>query len=134
MQTVTSQLLELEEQQAAAFNNGDLDSLLEYFYPDFVGFSSTKHERIAGLQALKQTFQYYLEEADQMEYHYSEPTVQVFGDTAITTFYWTVTLTSNGHTQEVKGRGSHVYSKIDDQWKIVHEHFSRAHHHVEKES
>lgn len=132
MQTVTPQLIDLEERQAEAFNSGKVNKLLDFFYPDIVGFSSTKYERISGLDAMQATFDFYLHEADKMEYHLSEPTVQAFGDTAITTFYWTVNLTQNGHSQEIKGRGSHVYAKMDGEWKIVHEHFSRAHHHVEK--
>ena len=130
MKTVTLQLLQLEEQQAASFNNGDINGLLNYFYPDIVGFSSTKHERISGHQAMRETFEFYLHQADEMEYEFSEPTVQVFGETAITTFYWKVRLTTGGHSQEVKGRGSHVYAHVDGEWKIVHEHFSRAHHHA----
>ena len=132
MKTITPIIIDLEEAQAKAFNAGDIDKLLEFFSPDFVGFSSTRHERIAGQQALRETFEYYLHQADKMEYSISEPTVQVFNDTAIITFYWVVKLTKDGETQEIKGRGSHVYARTNGDWKVVHEHFSRAHHHVER--
>lgn len=132
METITPQIIELEEAQVKAFNEGNINKIIEFFYPDIVGFSSTKHDRIAGLQALRETFEFYLKEAEKIDYQIFEPTVQVFGETAVITFYWQVKLTKGSHTQNIKGRGSHVYAKVDSQWKIVHEHFSRTHHHVEK--
>jgi len=132
MKPVSPQIIDLEEKQVVAFNEGNIDEILNFFYPDIVGFSSTKHERISGLQAMRETFEYYLHGAEKMEYSISEPTVQVFGDTAIMTFYWLVTLIDGEKKQEVRGRGSHVYARVNDDWKIVHEHFSRAHHAYEK--
>ena len=132
MKPISPEIIELEEKQVAAFNEGNIDKILEFFYPDIVGFSSTKHGRISGLQAMRETFEYYLHEAEKIEYSISEPTVQVFGDSAILTYYWFVKLIDGNKKQEIKGRGSHVYARIDGNWKIVHEHFSRAHHAYEK--
>jgi len=132
MKAVAPEIIELEESHVEAFNAGDLERLLEFFDPEVVGFSSTRHSRIAGTDAMRKTFEYYLHDAEKMTFSISEPTVQVFAETAIITFYWTVTLHQEGKEQEIKGRGSHVYARRDSQWKIVHEHFSRAHHHVEK--
>jgi len=132
MKPISPEIIDLEEKQVKAFNQGHVDELLDFFYPDIVGFSSTKHERISGLQAMRETFEYYLHEAEKLEYHISEPTVQVFGETAILTYYWLVKLIDGTKAQEVKGRGSHVYVRLNGSWKIVHEHFSRAHHAYEK--
>ena len=132
MKPLIPEIIDLEEKQVAAFNSGNIDEILNFFYPDIVGFSSTKHERISGLQAMRETFEYYLHEAEKIEYSISEPTVQVFGETAILTYYWLVTLINGSKKQDVKGRGSHVYTRVDGGWNIVHEHFSRAHHAYEK--
>jgi ketosteroid isomerase-like protein len=132
MKPISPEILDLEEKQVAAFNRGDIDEILKFFYADIVGFSSTKYERISGLQSMRETFEYYLDEAEKIEYSISEPTVQVFGETAILTYYWLVTLINGAKKQEVKGRGSHVYVRVNGEWKIVHEHFSRAHHAYEK--
>jgi len=130
MNETVANILGLEEAQAKAFNEGRVADILDFFHPDFVGFSSTKHDRITGLQALRETFEYYLHSADKIEYHISDPAVHLYGDMAIVTFYWVVALHSKANVQEIKGRGSHVYVQQNDAWKIVHEHFSRAHHHV----
>ncbi len=128
------ELLRLEEEQAAAFNRRDVAAALASFSPEIVGFSSTRHERVRGLEALRETFEYYLRQAERVEYQISEPLIQQFGDTAIVSFYWTVALSDGVHRREIHGRGTHVFHQEEGHWRIVHEHFSRAHHRPEKET
>jgi ketosteroid isomerase-like protein len=132
VEDIKSLILSLEQQQVEAFNSGDIDKILSFFNPDIVGFSSTKHDRFVGLEGLSGTFEYYLQKTTKLEYSISDPSVQVFGDTAILSFYWLVAMTFGKTRREVQGRGSHVYRKESGEWKIVHEHFSRAHHAYEK--
>lgn len=133
MSDLERELLRLEEEQVAAFNRRDIAAALASFSPHVVGFSSTRHERLSGWEALRETFEYYLRQAEVVRYQISEPLVQTLGDTAIMSFYWTVTLQDGEHRREIQGRGTHVFHQEDGQWKIVHEHFSRAHHRPEKE-
>jgi ketosteroid isomerase-like protein len=128
MSKVERAILEIEKKQAAAFNQGDLKTVLDLFDKNIVCFSSTQHERVTGRVGLRRTFEYYLKEADKVQYRISEPLVQIYGDTAITSFYWTVTLSSGSNRRKFEGRGSHVLVNQNGDWKIVHEHFSRAHH------
>src|SRR5260370_352594 len=86
--------------------------------------SSTKHERIRGLGALRKTFDYYLKKAPKLAYHMEQPHVSVNGGMAVATFYWSVQL---GGRHKIHGRGTHVFAKQGKEWKVVHEHFSRAH-------
>lgn len=132
MEDIKDLILSLEQQQVEAFNKGDVDEILSFFNTDIVGFSSTKHDRFAGLEGLRGTFEYYLQKTTKLEYSISDPSVQVLGDTAILSFYWLVVMTFGKTRREVQGRGSHVYRKENGDWKIVHEHFSRAHHAYEK--
>lgn len=127
MEQIKKQLITIEEEMATAFNKGDVDNILYYFDQDLIGFSSTIHERLGGLEELRKTFEYYLNQSEKMEVNITSPVVQVFGDTAVVSFYWVVALMSNSNRREINGRGSHFYIKKSDQWKIVHEHFSRAH-------
>lgn len=128
MSKIERAILAIEKKQAAAFNQGDLKTVLDMFDKHIVCFSSTQHERVTGRAGLRRTFDYYLKEADKVQYRIIEPVVQVYGDTAITSFYWTVTLTSGTKRHKIEGRGSHVLVNEKGTWKIVHEHFSRAHH------
>jgi len=121
---IQQQILRLEREQAAAVNRGDIRGATKMFDKGFVGFSSTRHERIRGLTALAKTFQFYLQRAPKMTYRIEQPRVHVSGDTAVATFYWTVGL---GAGRRVRGRGTHVFARKGRDWRVVHEHFSRAH-------
>lgn len=118
------EILRLERQEERDFNQRRLARCLKLFDPGFIGFSSTRHPRIAGLRALKKTFEYYLRQSPTMRYRMSQPRVQIFDGSAVASFYWTVTL---GPRRQVRGRGSHVFIRKGKTWRIVHEHFSRAH-------
>jgi ketosteroid isomerase-like protein len=114
----------MEHQQAHAINRGDIRGATKMFDRDFVGFSSTQHKRIRGLRALARTFRYYLRHAPDMKYSIAQPHVHVSGTTAVATFYWNVVL---GGGRKVHGRGTHVFARKGREWRVVHEHFSRAH-------
>jgi len=88
----------------------------------FVGFSSTRHERIRGLDALAKTFEYYLTGAPSMTYRIQRPHVQVSSGVAVATFFWTVVL---GRGHPILGRGTHVFVRKQKNWRVIHEHFSR---------
>ena len=122
--TAGQQILQLERAQARAINHGDLRGALQMFDRRFVGFSGTQHKRIRGLAALRKTFVYYWKRAPKLVYHIEQPHVYVNGATAVATFYWTVQL---GRGRKIHGRGTHVFTKQGKNWRVVHEHFSRAH-------
>ncbi len=124
MTTAQREILRRERRQVKDFNRRRLQALLEQFAPGFVGFSSTRHARITGRAALKKTFQHYLRQSPRVRYSIAQLRVQVFGGTAVASFYWTVTL---GRRRKVRGRGTHVFVKKAGRWQILHEHFSRAH-------
>lgn len=128
MEEIARQLIEMEEQAARAFNRRDLDRILEFFDPEsFEGFSSTRYERIHGLKELRKTFEFYLSEAESVEYGISKPMVNVFGGSAVVTFYWQVKLRGKKIKQNIHGRGTHVYIQEQGRWRVVHEHYSKSH-------
>jgi len=120
---IRQQILRAEREQIRAINRGNVRNALRMFHKDFVGFSSTRHERIRGLRALEKTFHYYLKRAPKMTYRIEQPHIHAAGATAVATFYWTVGL---GKGRSVRGRGTHVFVRAGKNWRIVHEHFSRA--------
>lgn len=127
MQDILNQLVGIEQKCAEAFNKKNVSQILDFFDAKISGFSSTEHDRFTGKDELKKTFEYYLSEAESVTYEVMDPQVSQFEDIAILSFYWRVTLRSGSKRLEVPGRGTHVFHKLNDQWKIVHEHFSRAH-------
>lgn len=127
MSEILDELMKVERECSEAFNKRDIPSILNYFSDEISGFSSTSHDRFEGKVELGKTFEYYLSEAETVTYELFDPTVSQFGDTAILSFYWRVTLKSGNRRFEIPGRGTHVFHKISGKWQIIHEHFSRAH-------
>lgn len=123
---IPQEIMRLEREQVRAVNRGDIAGAVRTFAGSFVGFSSTRHGRIRGLKALRRTFEYYLRRArKKISYRIDQPHVHVAGATAVATFYWTVGFGRG--TRLLHGRGTHVFVRQGKDWRIIHEHFSRAH-------
>ena len=127
MDDIQKEIVSIEKSIVKLFNKQDIKGILEYFSKDFIGFSSTKHERIPNLTQLKKTFLHYLEESDEVIYKIQNLRVKIYGEAALTTFYWTVDIKKKKKTKTINGRGSHVFLMLDAGWSIVHEHYSKAH-------
>jgi ketosteroid isomerase-like protein len=121
---IRKKILKAEREQARAINRGDIRGAVKMFHRNFVGFSSTRHDRIRGLGALAKTFHYYLRRSPKITYQIQQPQVHLSGPIAVATFYWTVGL---GKGRLVRGRGTHVFVRAGKDWRVMHEHFSRAH-------
>jgi len=61
---------------------------------------------------------------DKLEIDITDPKVDVFGNVAIVTFYADSVLTSGTDVRSGSGRGTLVFARTKDGWKIVHEHSS----------
>lgn len=129
MADAEKEITKIEQEMAAAFNHKDLEKVLTFFDPELIGFSSTTHERIQGLDDLRKTFEYYLQEGEKVEYSISNVLTQFFGSIAVASFHWVVSIDDGGRVLDIPGRGTHVFHKKNETWRIVHEHFSRAYHH-----
>ena len=127
MPTAVQSILRIEKEMMRDFNSGKVDKLLSHFHPGVVGFSSTRQDRIAGRAAMKKTFDYYRHASSRIKYAVAKPRIAVFDNTAVATFYWTVTLGAGKPRHTIRGRGSHVFAHQRGKWLVVHEHFSRVH-------
>ena len=127
MDEIEKNLINIEKTMVKLFNNKDVNAILNYFSDDFVGFSSTKHERLTRLVQLKKTFYHYLDEGDKVTFSIKNVKIKIYGEAALSTFYWKVDIQKKKRIKSIEGRASHVFLFLDSDWKIVHEHFSKAH-------
>jgi ketosteroid isomerase-like protein len=127
MDFIQKELVDKEKEMVKLFNAKNIDPILGYFSNDFVGFSSTKHERLTRVSQLKKTFLHYLGEGDQVKYSIKNVKVNVYGECALASFYWQVDIHKKKKVKSLTGRASHVFMQEVEDWKIVHEHFSKAH-------
>jgi ketosteroid isomerase-like protein len=71
---------------------------------------------------------HYLKEGDEVKYSIKNLNIKIYGEGALSSFYWTVEITKRKKTKTIHGRGSHVFLINEEAgWKIVHEHYSKAH-------
>ena len=127
MDAVQKDIAHIEKNIVKLFNQKKIDEILHYFSKNFIGFSSTQHERITSRPQLKKTFLHYLEEGDEVTYSIKNLHVKIYGEGALSTFYWNVDITKRKRTKTIHGRGSHVFLISENGWQIVHEHYSKAH-------
>jgi ketosteroid isomerase-like protein len=118
---------DIEKSIVKYFNEKNVNGILNFFMKKFVGFSSTRHDRLSNLGQLRKTFLYYLKEGDKVTYSINDLKVHIYGELALSTFYWKVAIRKGKKIKSVNGRGSHVFMMQDEGWKIVHEHYSKAH-------
>ena len=128
MDSIQKEIVNIEKSIVKLFNERNIKDIMKFFSKDFVGFSSTKHERVPNLTQLKKTFLHYLEEGDEVIYAIQNLKVKIYGEAALSTFYWTVELKKGKKKPKlINGRGSHIFLMLDSGWSIVHEHYSKAH-------
>ena len=70
---------------------------------------------------------HYLDEGDEVSYSIKNLKVKIYGEAAMSTFYWNVELKKKKRVKNIDGRGSHIFLMGEEGWKIVHEHYSKAH-------
>ena len=127
MDEVQKEIAAIEKSIVKLFNEGNIKEIMKYFKRGFVGFSSTKHERVTSLTQLKNTFLHYLDEGDDVVYKIQKLSVKIYGEAALSSFYWTVEIKKKKKTKTINGRGSHIFLIGEEGWSIVHEHYSKAH-------
>jgi ketosteroid isomerase-like protein len=127
MDAVQKDIAHVEKSIVKLFNQKKIKEILLFFSKNFIGFSSTQHERVTSRTQLKKTFLHYLDEGDEVKYSIKNLNIKIYGEGALSTFYWNVEITKRKRTKTIHGRGSHVFLVTGDGWKIVHEHFSKAH-------
>ena len=127
MDEIQSEIQVIEKSIVKLFNERKINEILNYFKTDFVGFSSTKHERVTSLAQLKKTFLHYLHDGDQVTYSIRNLKIKIYGEAALSTFNWKVDIKKNKKLKTINGRGSHIFLISSKGWRIVHEHYSRAH-------
>jgi len=127
MDSIQKEFANKERAMVKLFNAKKVDDILEYFDDSFVGFSSTKHERLTKKSQLKKTFLHYLDEGDSVKYSIKSLKVDILGECAVTSFYWQVDIHKKKKVKSLNGRASHIYMQGAEDFKIVHEHFSKAH-------
>lgn len=107
-------------------NAKDLDSLDSYHLnsPKFTKFDDGDVSQMQDYAMAKKTEEEFFTSTSDFDYTLPEVKVDVFDDVAIASFILDYSVVMGEDTFTGKSRSSLVFVKENENWKIVHEHFS----------
>ncbi len=118
-------VLGVERAAVEALKNKQPEKLGDYFAESFSMFQPDQAYRTRGTRAENvRNAQSWLENTTLRSYQMLEPSVELFGDTAVLTYYFSMTTVSGGKETSDTGKATIVFRKENGHWRAVHEHIS----------
>ncbi|HLG17202.1 MAG TPA: nuclear transport factor 2 family protein [Blastocatellia bacterium] len=102
-----------------AWMNGRSAELTEYFHDNIVIVPPDFQGRVQGKAACIASYEEFSRQAVVLEYKQSEPTVDVWGTTAVAAYSWEMAYELNGTTSRESGWDVFVLTREDDTWRAV---------------
>ena len=99
-----------------AWTSGRVGALADYFHPDMVAIVPTTTQRLDGRAACIVGWIHSWREID--------PKVQIYGNTAVVTYYYQISFDMGGKTHNLGGRDMLVFVKESGRWWVVADQFS----------
>lgn len=111
-----------------AFTNNDPAKYFTYIHDDLTLFIPSSPYRIDGKQDDKDEFEWSLSKSRTKVHLFQElqPTVQLYGSTAVVTYYNRGAYGPDGNEQMYYFKETNVLIEENNKWKIVHIHVSKA--------
>jgi ketosteroid isomerase-like protein len=113
----------------AAVEAGDVDTYMSYIHPDYTLFGEGDIYLQSGKALERASYTDYLGRVKNVRTFMHQPTVNVRGDTAWITYYWsdsgTYTSGENaGNRFTSQGKSTRIYVREDGRWLCIHGHFT----------
>jgi hypothetical protein len=107
-----------------AWTKGNPDDLKKYFHEEMVAITPTDIKRREGREACIQDWKEFSKVAKIHKWKESDPKIQIYGQTAIVTYYFELSFEREGRVIDFGGRDMYVFVKEDNRWLAVADHFS----------
>ena len=107
-----------------AWTKGNPDDLKEHFHKDMVAITGTDRERIEGREACVTSWSDFANNAQIHYWKEIDPKIQMYGDTAVVTYYFDMSFDMGGQTIDMGGRDMFVFVKEGGKWWVVADQFS----------
>ena len=85
------------------WTKGDGGALRNYFHPNMVAITATDQDILYGRDACLGSWQGFARSAQIRRWEEIEPQVQLYGDTAIVTYYWDLAYEMDGEIRFLRG-------------------------------
>lgn len=118
---IQTMIITLERKALEEWNKGNPDGYLEIYAPDITYFDPYLEKRVDGYDEIKKLYDEIKGTFSVEQYEMVNPVVQISQNTAVLTF----NLISHSGGEVYKWNCSEVYKlHSDNQWKIIHTHWS----------
>jgi ketosteroid isomerase-like protein len=106
------------------WTKGDGGALRNYFHPNMVAITALDQDILYGRDACLASWQGFARSAQIRRWEEIEPQVQLYGNTAIVTYYWDLAYEMDGESASFGGRDMFVLVKENGRWQAVADQFS----------
>lgn len=107
-----------------AWTRGNPDDLVNFFHRDMVAFTATDRHRVSGGAACVAGWKGFAEAAKIHRWEEIDPVINVYGNSAVVTYYFDMSFDMGGRTIELGGRDMFFFVKEDGRWWAVADQYS----------
>ncbi len=107
-----------------AWTKGNPNDLKNYFHKDMVAITATDRERLEGREACFTSWSNFVKATKIHFWKEVEPRIQIYGSTAVITYYFDMSFDMGGQTTNLGGRDMFVFVKEGGKWWAVADQFS----------
>lgn len=118
-------ILKIERDAWEAYKNKQIDAFNDYYAENASAFSDTQAYRVRGRADILREMEAGFKQGDVLSYQILDPQVQVLGDAALLTYYYTETGVRDGKSYNNAGKISVVFVKQGGKWRALHEHIAQ---------
>jgi ketosteroid isomerase-like protein len=106
------------------WTEGNPDDLKNYFHADMVAITPTDKKRREGREACVADWVEFSKTAKILSWKEIDPKIQVYGNTAVVTYYFEISFERGGQKIDFGGRDMYIFVREANRWWAVADHFS----------
>jgi ketosteroid isomerase-like protein len=117
-------IIQIERNAWEAYKNKKIEAFNDYYADDASAFSDEQAYRVRGKADILRGMEASMKQSDLLAYQILDPQVQVLGDTALLTYYYSESEMKDGKSSENAGKVSMVFVRQGGKWRALHEHIA----------
>ena len=117
-------IIQIERDAWEAYKNKKIEDLQDYYADDASAFSDDQAYRVRGKADILRGMEASMKQSDLLAYQILDPQVQVLGDTALLTYYYSESEMKDGKSSDTAGKVTMVFVKQGGKWRALHEHIA----------
>jgi hypothetical protein len=103
----------------------DVEKLSDYFHDEMVAITATDKYRLEGKEACFNSWKSFAQSTKIEFWKEHDPKIQIYGNTAVVTYYFDMSFDMAGQTIKMGGRDMFTLIKENNRWMVVADQFSQ---------